>query len=272
MSVLEFAAALDGARTLAFVDEIARDLWQAYGAGKIGESDAEGIAARIEEARQKFRPRDRVEAQATVAPLATASMFPPRKRRCVSPDRAKSRERRRRLAYSGPLPPALAAGFTTGQLATLRIVADEVRAHGCCTLSLAEISARAGVCVTLARNAIRLAANDGLAVIVERRRHGRPSLTNVIRIISQQWIQWIRRGAQGGSKKANPKDTKNLDMLDVSLKGEKEGPKGTAADCKATSPVRSRSIDRAEVHKLALKPLARVSTARERSANGLTYG
>jgi hypothetical protein len=44
-----------------------------------------------------------------------ASNFPPRRRRCVSPDRLASRARRRRLAYSGPLPPALATGFTTGQ-------------------------------------------------------------------------------------------------------------------------------------------------------------
>jgi len=39
-----------------------------------------------------------------------ASNFPPRRRRCVSPDRLASRARRRRLAYSGPLPPALAPG------------------------------------------------------------------------------------------------------------------------------------------------------------------
>ncbi|HEY5305426.1 MAG TPA: hypothetical protein VIJ52_01985 [Pseudolabrys sp.] len=104
MSETEFAAALDSARTLAFVDEIARDLWRAYGAGEIGEADAERIASRIEAARRRIRPKDTVGARALAAPLAAVSMFPARKRRCVSPDRTASRTRRRRLAYSGPLP------------------------------------------------------------------------------------------------------------------------------------------------------------------------
>ena len=47
------------------------------------------------------------------------------------------------LAASGPMPPALAAHFTVGQLAVLRIVGDEVRANGSCALTLAEIGARA---------------------------------------------------------------------------------------------------------------------------------
>ncbi len=42
------------------------------------------------------------------------------------PQRAIAIERRRRLASSGPLPPAIACRFTTGELAVLRIVGDEV--------------------------------------------------------------------------------------------------------------------------------------------------
>ena len=41
-----------------------------------------------------------------------------------SPDRQASIERRRRLAASGPLPPAMAARFTVSELAVLRIVAN----------------------------------------------------------------------------------------------------------------------------------------------------
>ena len=206
MSVSEFTAALDGARTLARVDDLARALWAAYGAGEIDEGDAEGVAARIEDARRRIRPLDTVRAQTPGVPLAAVSRFPPRRRRCVSPERLKARERRRKLAYSGPLPSALAARFTPGQLATLRVVADEARACGSCTLTLCEIAARAGVCVTLARDAIRLAAGDGLAVIVERRRPGRPNLPNVVRIVSREWLAWIWRG----SKKVNPTDIKDL--------------------------------------------------------------
>ena len=204
MTTDDFERALDAARTLARVDDLARDLWRLHGAGLIADADAERVAAQVEEARRSIRPADTVAARAPHVPRA-ASNFPPRRRRCVSPDRLASRDRRRRLAYSGPLPPALAAGFTLGQLATLRIVADEVRAKGSCALSLCEIAARAGVCVTLARGAIRLAAGDGLAVIVERRRPGGPNLTNVVRIISREWLAWIVRG--GGCKKPNPTDS-----------------------------------------------------------------
>src|SRR6185295_10041639 len=82
--------------------------------------------------------------------------FPPRKVQ-ISPDCARSRERRRTLAASGPMPPQLACKFTTGELAVLAIVAGEVREHGLCDRSYDEIAARAGTCRPLARRAIRLA-------------------------------------------------------------------------------------------------------------------
>src|SRR5215207_3045178 len=55
-----------------------------------------------------------------VAPLRR-SIFPPRRTQ-RSPDRQRSLERRRRLATSGPMPPALACRFTVAELACLRIV------------------------------------------------------------------------------------------------------------------------------------------------------
>ena len=60
-----------------------------------------------------------------------------------------------------PLPSMLARRFTIGQQAVLKIVADEVRRKGFCALYLGEIAARAGVCLTLARDAIREALRDG---------------------------------------------------------------------------------------------------------------
>src|ERR671911_1588593 len=95
------------------------------------------------------------------------SIFPPRRPQ-KSPDRRRSIERRRRLAASGPMPPALAARFTTGEQAVLRIVADEVREHGQCDYSLDEIAARAGVCRTLAKRTLRLATRHGLLRVTER--------------------------------------------------------------------------------------------------------
>ena len=100
-------------------------------------------------------------------------------------------------AASGPMPPQFASQFTTGELAALRIIADAVRGGGACILTLGEIAARAGVCVTTARNALRTAARAGLVTIEERRRDKRPNLANVVRVVSREWKTWIERGPKG---------------------------------------------------------------------------
>jgi hypothetical protein len=201
-----FSGALCAARTLAHVDELARDLWQAYGAGTISDADAESLAARIEDRRREIRPKDKTAVRVPDLPRIAASFFPAKTKNPTSPDRAVSRDRRRRLACSGPMPPALACRFTTGQLAVLRIVGDEFRDRGACELSLGAIAARAGVCVTLARDAIRLAAGDGLLIIEERRQHRAKNLPNRVRVVSREWITWLRRGPGGGSKKMGATD------------------------------------------------------------------
>jgi hypothetical protein len=63
------------------------------------------------------------------------------------------------------MPPALAARYTTGELAVLRIVGDEIHAKGTCTASLGEIAPRAGVCRKLVQLTLRRAARDGLITI-----------------------------------------------------------------------------------------------------------
>ncbi len=61
-------------------------------------------------------------------------------------------------------------------------------------MPIAVIAVRAGVCVTTARDALRAAAHDGLVVIQERRQHRAPNLPNRVRVISQEWLNRIRRG------------------------------------------------------------------------------
>ena len=123
------------------------------------------------------------------------SLFPA-KRLQRAPERSEAIARRRRLACSGPMPPALGSRFTTGQLAVLRIVADEVASNGACGLCIDAIAARAGVCRRLAQGAIRLAEGDGLLTIQERRHQGRKNEPNVVRIISREWLAWLKRGGQ----------------------------------------------------------------------------
>ena len=203
-----FAGALAGARTLAQVDELARDLWKAHAAGALSDGDAQTTAEVLEVRRREIRPVDRTAVRAPHVPRIAASFFPPKRRRAVSPDRVASMERRRRLAASGPMPPALASHYTTGQMAVFRIVADAVRQHGQCAMTLGEIAGRAGVGVTTARDAIRAGAFDGILVIEERRRRGAPNLPNIVRVISREWSNWIKRAGRGGSSFSNPTNNK----------------------------------------------------------------
>jgi len=208
-------AAIAGTKSLARLDEMARTIWEDWGADRLTEQAAQALAEAVEARRRKVRGVDTVAVRAPhVAAQARAegrpSCFPPKRRQPTSPDREASKARRRTLAASGPMPATLAAHFTTGEQAVLRIVADQVRDHGDCRLTQGEIAARAGVCVTTARDTIRAAARDGLLTIEERRQYLKPNLPNVVRIISREWRSWITRGRRapspgmgtgGGSKK-----------------------------------------------------------------------
>lgn len=195
--------AIAAARSLARLEAYAQALWADWSAQRLDDARTQALAEAIEARRRALRGLDmaanRIPAAATKA-QGRPSCFPPKRKACSSPDRAASLERRRVLAASGVMPPALAARFTTGELAALRILADEVRDKGACRLTLGEIAARAGVSVTTARNGLRAAAALGLVLIAERRRAGRPNLPNLVRIVSREWTAWIGRGA--GRRKA----------------------------------------------------------------------
>ena len=94
------------------------------------------------------------------------------------------------------MPPALAAKFTQAEMAAFRIVSDEVRHHGVCALHIDAIAARAGTCRTTVKNALREARRLNLVTVQERRRRGQKSLTNLVRIISPEWMAWIRIGGK----------------------------------------------------------------------------
>src|SRR5262249_62105804 len=77
-----------------------------------------------------------------------------RRRTQRSPDKQASGERRHRLAYSGVMPHHLAARLTPGDMAVMRVVADEYRRQGRCELARDEVAARAGVCPMTVRRAM----------------------------------------------------------------------------------------------------------------------
>ena len=57
-----------------------------------------------------------------------------------------------------------------------------------------ELTARAGVCHSLAKRTVRLAELDGLITVQRRPLSGRKHLTNIIRIIRAEWLDWLRKG------------------------------------------------------------------------------
>lgn len=206
MFVDQVSAAIEGARTDAQLVVVSQSIWQGLAAGALGDDDAQRLADVIHARRQALRPAQAAQG----GPRRLGGMFPPRKPQRPSV-RAQAIERRRRLAASAPLPPALACRFTTGELAVLRIVGDEHRDKGACLLCLDAIAARAGVCRSLAKAAIRQARLLGLLSVEERRRPGQKNLPNLIRVVDRSWLAWLVRGPRSkaiGGKKGAPSDTK----------------------------------------------------------------
>jgi hypothetical protein len=189
-----------GKAPLSGLHELSTIIWKVHRAGHIDDATAQGLAE-LANARRLVLGRG-------LKPIGYAHRFR-RAKPQRSPDKAASIDRRRHLAASCPMPPALAAGFTTGELAVLKIVADECQIKGFCDRSVAELAARAGVCETTVRNAIRAAELDhGMINVRQRPRPGAKNLTNIIRIIRAEWLDWLakrgRRPAQPiGCKKVN---------------------------------------------------------------------
>ena len=204
MTAIEILTAIGGTKSLATLDGFARAVWERWGEKEVTDEQAQALAEAIEARKREVRGIDTVAQRAPhVAALAKAqgrlSHFPAKRKPQRSPDRRASIERRRTLAASGPMPPQLASQFTTGELAVLRLVADEVRTKRHCTLTLGELAARAGVGITTARNALHEAAGHGYLTIEERRRDKRPNLSNVVRIVSREWLTWVERGRKNSS-------------------------------------------------------------------------
>ena len=177
------------------LDDVSRALWTAVAAGQVNDDDATRLSEAIQARKAQSRhfgdsENGRMGADRAFAILAKAPSRKPQR----PPVRSVAWERRRRLAASGPMPPALAQRFTTGELAVMRIVADEVAARGSCSLCLDAIAARAGVSRSLAKGAIRQARGLGMVEVRERRRTGAKSLPNVVTIIDREWLAWMRRG------------------------------------------------------------------------------
>lgn len=173
---------------LAALSDVASQMWAAWGAGLVTDEQAAIVEGVIAARRAEQKP-----AQSLGAALVRTSIFPKRRTQ-RSPDRSASIERRRRLAYSGVMPSPLAARFSPGQLAVLRVVSNAFAEHGFCDLPIDAIASRAGVCRRVAQMAMRYAESDGLLTIQHRPVRGAKSQTNIVRIVSREWLAWLARG------------------------------------------------------------------------------
>lgn len=197
--------------------DLSAALWKGFAAGAVTEEEADALSVLIasrqliyDENRTNHRARitnSGVHSGNTLADTQniTGAHHPhpghgQRRKLQRPPERSKSIERRRRLAASGVMPPALASRFTTGELAVLRIVADEHSTRGSCELCIDAIAARAGVSRTKAKQAIREARRLGLIEIRERPHKGARSLTNIVTVIDREWLAWLRRGRNGAGR------------------------------------------------------------------------
>lgn len=229
---------------------VAKAMWSAFAAEQITEAEAEALSALIEartalplDHRTTGQPADTLPARVGAPRTAAAQLGPlrsifPARRPQRAPDRSVAIERRRRLAASGPMPPALAARFTTSELAVLRIVADEAMRHGACRLYLDAIAARAGVSRSTVKNTLRQARLLGLLLVQERPQRGAKSLSNIVSLADKGWLAWLRRGPGIGGRKIAPADTQ------VSNPGKTRtarGPKGHPATPNSLRRVAARA-------------------------------
>jgi hypothetical protein len=137
------------------------------------------------------------------------------KRYQTSPDKRASRGRRR--AWSRNMPPAEAEHYPEGLRAVGGVIASECKRHGVCDWCVDKIAAMAGVCRSTVQTYLRWAQKLDHIEVQYRPVKGCKNLTNVIKIVSKSWLDWIKRApvlGPIGLKPASPTKT-----IDSSLEG-----------------------------------------------------
>lgn len=182
-------------------------LWRAYSEGKITEAEAEALSAMVEirltaVTNHAGPTQNGCGQDENAAPVRQSS---PRKPGVGSRPRTDaSMERRRRWAASGRLPPAIAARFTLAEQGVLALVAAEVVRRKDCRLAVGHLAAIVGVAETTVRNAIREARKLGLLTVEERQITGFRNDTNIVRIVSPEWLAWLRLARKGNAAWPTP--------------------------------------------------------------------
>ena len=118
---------------------------------------------------------------------------------------------------SGIVPAKIAASFTMAELAVLTVIARQCQRTSACVLPVDAIAALAGCSRTSVKNAMRQARLLGLILVKERRIPGRKSLTNIISIVSKEWLGWLKLGV--GVKRLAATNNLSLSMGETARGG-----------------------------------------------------
>jgi hypothetical protein len=205
----QFHVAAEAARTTHELDDLARRAASANREGQIDDMAAQAVYEAIARRRKAFAAGEGFRPSAQTA--AYGRPWPARRPPPRSPDRRASIERRRRQAASGAMPPALAANFTQGEIAALAVVARQFQRMQVCVLPVDAIAALAGVSRRTVQRALREAERLGFVHIRERRIPGQKSLPNIVRVVSPEWLAWLRLGTGTiGRQKWHPTGTDSL--------------------------------------------------------------
>lgn len=203
------SSAIAGARRTQ-LDELVQLVWRGHLAGELTDAQAQALAERAQAMRSGAAGPSPVLTLAEVVeagPSGVAKPSPARPRRSVGsrPVTPESRMRCRMWQASGWMPARLAAKFTPAEQAVLAVYASEVAKRGDCRLCIDAVAALAGVSRSTVQAAVRQAKGCGLLVCMERRVTAWRNETNVVRIVSPEWLSWLRlRTKGGGCKTPNP--------------------------------------------------------------------
>jgi hypothetical protein len=177
------------------LDAAISDAWRDFARGVITENEVEHRVTLLAAQRLPGRPSGAFAFRQLRGISKFAARRPQR-----SPDREASRHRRRMLARDGRMPPAIRAHYTEGEAAALTIIPREHKRQGYCDLCIDRIAAEAGVSRTTVQNAVRKAVRLGHMSKEERPVKGQKSKTNIIRIISREWLTSLQQGPRIGFK------------------------------------------------------------------------
>ncbi len=169
------------------LNEIMRAVWLGVSNGSFPEDDAHKISLHVDERRRAIKPKPLME--------KVKNLFRPTARP-RSPDKERSRIRRRMLGGSGVMPDSIRGLYTEGERSVFAVYCFEVKKHGgYCDAPIGKIAALAGVSCTTTQNALRKARRLGHIDVRERPRTGRKSMTNIVRIVFAAWVTWIKRAS-----------------------------------------------------------------------------